>query len=170
MKLTVREIAIFGVLSAMMYASKLAMDFLPNIHLIGVFVIALTVVYRKKALYPIYAFVFISGLFSAFSAWWLPYLYIWLVLWCWVMVLPKDINPKIKPLVYMCICSLHGFLYGILYAPVQMLVFGLSFKAIIAWIIVGLPWDLLHGAGNFFCAVLVCPIIKALKYGEKYSR
>ena len=51
-----------------------------------------------------------------------------------------------------------------------MLVFGMSFKAIIAWIIVGLPWDLLHGAGNFFCAVLVCPIIKALKYGEKYSR
>ncbi len=170
MKLTVREIAIFGVLSAIMYVSKLAMDFLPNIHLIGVFVIALTVVYRKKALYPIYGFVFICGLFSAFSAWWLPYLYIWLVLWSWVMILPKDISPKLKPLLYMCLCSLHGLLYGILYAPVQMLVFGMSFKAIIVWVLAGLPWDLLHCAGNFFCGVLICPIIKALKYGEKYSR
>lgn len=170
MKLTVREIAIFAVLSAIMYASKLVMEFLPNIHLVGVFVIALTVVYRKKALYPIYSFVFISGLLSGFSTWWLPYLYIWLVLWLWVMLLPQNLSLKIKPFVYMCICSLHGFLYGILYAPVQMIVFGMNFKAILAWIAAGLPWDFVHGVGNFFCAMLVCPLIKALKYGEKYSR
>ena len=44
MKLSVKEIAIFSVLGAMMYASKMLMEFLPNVHLIGVFVIALTVV------------------------------------------------------------------------------------------------------------------------------
>ena len=52
MKLSVREIAVFGMLGALMYASKVLMEALPNVHLLGVFVVALTVVYRKKALYP----------------------------------------------------------------------------------------------------------------------
>lgn len=167
MKLSVKEITIFGVLAALMYASKLAMDFLPNIHLIGVFVIALSVVYRKKALYPIYAFVFLTGLMSGFSTWWIPYLYIWTVLWAVVLILPRNMN---RPIVYMIICALHGFLYGILYAPVQGILYGMSFEAVLAWIVAGLPWDLVHGIGNFFCAFLVMPIIKALDFGEKYGR
>ena len=58
MKLNLKESVIFGMLGAVMYASKLIMEVLPNIHLIGVFIVAITVVYRKKALYPIYIFVF----------------------------------------------------------------------------------------------------------------
>lgn len=169
MKLTVREIAIFGTVAALMYASKLIMEVFPNIHLIGVFVVALTVVYRKKALYPIYTFVAISGLFYGFAAWWLPYLYIWTVLWGMVMLLPKNIKPSLKPIVYMAMCALHGLLYGTLYAPVHILLYGLNMKAAIAWIVAGIPWDVLHCVGNFFCGALICPIIKALELGEKYG-
>ena len=57
MKLTTREIAVFAMLGAVMYASTIIMEFAPNIHLIGVFIIAFTVVYRSKALYPIYIYV-----------------------------------------------------------------------------------------------------------------
>ncbi len=46
MKLTTREIAVFAMLGAVMYASKIIMEFAPNIHLIGVFIIAFTVVYH----------------------------------------------------------------------------------------------------------------------------
>ena len=44
MRLTVKETAIFAMLGAVMYASKVIMDLAPNIHLIGVFIIAVTVV------------------------------------------------------------------------------------------------------------------------------
>ena len=54
MKPTTREITIFAMLGAVMYASKLLMEVATNIHLLGVFTISFTVVYRKKALYPIY--------------------------------------------------------------------------------------------------------------------
>ena len=54
MKLTIRETAIFAMLGSVMYASKMVMEILPNVHLLGVFTIAYTIVYRKKALYPIY--------------------------------------------------------------------------------------------------------------------
>ena len=53
MKLTVREVAIFGMLGAVMYVSKIIMELVPNVHLLGVFIVAFTVVYRQKALYPI---------------------------------------------------------------------------------------------------------------------
>ena len=81
-----------------MYASKMIMEVAPNIHLLGAFIVAFTVVYRKKALYPIYIFIFLIGLFNGFNAWWLPYLYIWTVLWAAVMLLPRKI-PKMWHLV-----------------------------------------------------------------------
>ena len=167
MKVNVHEIAIFGMLGALMYASKVLMEVLPNIHLLGVFVIAITVVYRGKALYPIYTYVFLNGMFAGFATWWIPYLYIWTVLWAVTMLLPKKMPNKIRPVVYMCLCASHGFLFGTLYAPAQALLFGMSFEAMIAWIIAGLPFDIIHGVSNFFCGMLICPVIAVLKQAER---
>lgn len=153
-----------------MYASKVIMEILPNVHLLGVFVVAITVAYRKKALYPIYIYVFLNGLFSGFSMWWIPYIYIWTLLWGAVMLLPKKIPPKARPIIYMSVCALHGFLFGTLYAPAQAIMFGLDFKATVAWIAAGLPWDFVHGVSNFFCGILICPIISVLKNSEKYIK
>ena len=163
MRLTVRETAVFAMLGAVMYASKLIMELAPNVHLLGVFTIAFTVVYRKKALYPIYTYVILDGIFSGFATWWIPYLYIWTILWGVTMLLPINMPKKIRPIVYMVVCALHGFLFGTLYAPAQALLFGLSFKGMIAWIIAGLPWDFVHGVSNFFCGILIVPIISVLR-------
>lgn len=166
MKITTREIAVFGIIGALMYASKAAMAFIPNVHLTGVFIVALTVVYRKKALYPIYIYVLLEGLFGGFTLWWVPYLYVWAVLWGAVMLLPKNLPQRLEPLIYMVVCSLHGFLFGTIFAPAQALLFGLDFNGMIAWIIAGLPFDAIHGVSNFFCGLLIVPIIKILKRFE----
>ncbi len=169
MKLNIKEIAVFGMLGGLMFASKLVMEVFPNIHLIGVFIVAITVVYRLKALYPIYIFVFALGLFYGFNVWWIPYLYIWTVLWGAVMLLPKKMSPKIAPVVYMVVCSLHGFLYGILYAPAQALFFGFGIEQTIAWIISGFPFDAIHGVSNLICGIMIVPLIKAMKLAHKYT-
>lgn len=166
-KLTIREMAVFAILGALMYASKMIMEVAPNVHLLGVFTIAFTVVYRKKALYPIYTYVLLNGIFCGFATWWIPYLYLWAVLWGATMLLPKRIPEKIRPLVYMLLCAAHGFLFGTLYAPAQALLYGLSFQKMIAWIISGLPWDFVHGVSNFFCGILIVPIVKILTFLEK---
>lgn len=167
MKLTIREMTVFSMLGALMYASKVIMEFAPNVHLLGAFIVAFTVVYRKKALYPIYVFIFLTGLFNGFSAWWLPYLYIWAVLWGAVMLLPKKLPKAWQPVIYMSVSALHGFLYGTLYAPAQALMFGLNLEGTIAWIVAGLPWDMLHGVSNFVCGILIVPIITVLRLAEK---
>ncbi len=156
-------------LGAVMYASKLLMEVAPNIHLLGVFTIAFTVVYRKKALYPIYIYVILNGIFSGFAAWWVPYLYVWTVLWAVVMLLPEHLPKKLRPLIYMTICAAHGFLFGTLYAPAQAILFGMSFHGMVSWIIAGLPFDLIHGVSNFFCGLLIVPVISALQLAERYK-
>ena len=168
MKTTTRELAVFAMLGAVMYASKVIMELAPNIHLLGVFTIAYTVVYRKKALYPIYTYVLLNGIFSGFAAWWIPYLYLWAVLWGVCMLLPQNMPKKIRPIVYMCVCAAHGFLFGTLYAPAQALLFGMSFQGMIAWIIAGLPWDFIHGVSNFFCGLLIVPLISILRLAENH--
>ncbi len=170
MKLKVKDIAVFGMLGALMYASKVLMDVLPNIHLIDTFIVSMTVVYRKKALYPLYIFVFLTGLMNGFGTWWIPYLYIWAVLWGMTMLIPKKLPEKTKPVIYMTVCALHGFLYGTLYAPAQALLFGLDFKGMISWIIAGIPFDITHGISNFICGLLICPFITILSKAEKFAK
>ena len=166
MKLKIRELVIFAMLGALMFALKLVMEPFPNIHLVGIIVVAMTAVYRSKALYPLYLFVFLFGLYYGFSQWWLPYLYIWTVLWGAVMLVPRGLSDRAKNIFYIALCGMHGFLYGTLYAPAQALLMGFDFKMTIAWIINGLPFDMIHGVSNLVCGILILPIIKALKRAD----
>lgn len=160
--LAVWEMALFAMFGAMMYGSKVAMAMLPNIHLIGMFVMTLTVVFRKKALIPLYVYVTLEGLFGGFSLWWIPYLYVWTVLWGVTMLLPKTMPKKVACIVYPLVCALHGLLFGVLYAPAQALLFHLNFKQMLAWIAAGFPFDALHGLGNLVAGCLIVPLSELL--------
>ncbi len=161
--LTVTEMVIFAMLGAMMYASKIVMEVLPNIHLLGMFIVALTVVYRWRALYPLYVYILLQGVTAGFSLWWMPYLYIWTVLWGAVMLLPRRMPRQVAMVVYPVVCALHGFLYGVLYAPFQALAFGLDLAGTLAWIATGLPFDITHGISNFCAGLLIVPLVALLQ-------
>lgn len=150
-------------LGTLMYCSKVIMSVLPNIHLLGMLTMTYTVVYRTKALIPIYIYVMLDGLFSGFNFWWLPYVYIWTILWAITMLLPKKMPLKIAAIVYPIICALHGFAFGTLYAPAQALMFGLNFEQTVAWIIAGIPFDVIHGVSNIFTGMLVIPFSELMK-------
>ena len=146
-----------------MFCSKIIMELLPNIHLLGMFTIVYTVVFRAKALIPIYIFVFMTGLYAGFAPWWVPYLYLWTVLWGVAMLLPVNMPKKAACIVYPIVCAMHGFAYGTLYAPAQALLFGLDLRQTLAWIVSGLPWDIVHGIGNIFAGLLIFPLSELLK-------
>ncbi len=156
--LTLREICIFPMLATMMFCSKILMEFLPNIHLLGMFTMIFAVAFGVKGLIPLYLYIFINGLYSGFALWWYPYLYIWTVLWAMTMLIPKSLPTKAKCIIYPIVCCLHGLLFGTLYAPGQALLFGFNFKQTVTWIITGLPWDLVHGVSNLFTGMLVYPL------------
>ena len=169
MKINLKELAVFSVLGALLYVSKMVMEFLPNVHLLATLIVAMTVVFRAKALYPLYVFVFLTGLLNGFNLWWIPYLYIWTVLWGVTMLLPKQMPSWLAPIVYIVVAGLHGFAYGTLYAPAQALMFRMNFEQTIAWIVAGLPWDAIHGISNMVCGLLILPLIAVLRRAQKMT-
>ena len=150
-------------LGTIMFCSKIIMEVLPNIHLLGMFTMTYTAVFRKKALLPIYIYVMLNGLYSGFDIWWIPYLYIWTILWGITMLFPKRMPKKVKCVVFPIICAIHGFAFGMLYSPAQALMFGMSFEQTVAWIIAGIPFDIIHGVGNFFAGLLIVPLSELLE-------
>ena len=135
----------------------------PNIHPLGMLLMTFTVVYRARALIPLYIFVFLEGAFSGFNLWWFPYLYIWLVLWGVTMLLPKNMRPGAAMIVYPIVCALFGLCYGTLYSPYQAFMFHYDFATTLKWIAAGLPWDTLHAVGNLGMGLLVLPLSRVLK-------
>ena len=166
--LSVWDIAKFSMLGATMFLSRVLMQWIPNIHLLALFIAAFTLTYRVKALIPLYIYILIEGMFSGFSMWWIPYLYIWFPLWGAVMLVSKLRLPKgAMTAIYMIVCGLHGLSFGVMYAPAQALMYGLTFDAAVAWVIAGLPFDIAHCIGDFLAALLVLPLHNLLRKLEK---
>lgn len=155
-------ICVFAMLGTIMFCSKVIMQFLPNIHLLGMLTMVYTLVFRVRALIPIYVYVFLDGLYYGFNVWWMPYIYIWTVLWGITMLLPKDIPNKIGAIVYPVVCALHGLVFGILYAPAWAVLSGFDFEYTVLWVITGFPWDIVHMIGNFVAGLLIIPLYKLL--------
>ena len=160
---------VFAMLGTLMFVSKIIMEVLPNVHLVGMLVILYTVVYREKALIPIYVYVFMNGVYAGFATWWVPYLYVWTVLWGACMLIPKSISPTAAKIIYPAVCSLHGFTFGILYAPGQALLFGYNLEMTVAWIVAGFGFDMIMGVSNLFAGTLVYPLSIILKKLEGHS-
>ncbi|MCQ2478662.1 MAG: hypothetical protein MJ091_05590 [Clostridia bacterium] len=162
-KLKVWEISLYALFGVILFLSKLLLDALPNVHLVGVLICIFTVVLRKKAIFPLYIFVLLCGIYGGFNLWWIPYLYIWLPPFLAVLLIPERTPEKIAVILYCAVCGLHGFLYGTLYAPFQAIAFGLDFKGTVAWIIAGLPFDIIHGISNTVLGIFIFPVSSALK-------
>ena len=162
-QLTVFELVLLPIFGVLMYVSKLVMEFLPNIHLLGMFIVVFTLKYRWKALIPIYVYVFLLLFIGGFSLWWIPNLYTWTVLWGVVMLLPRRMPRGWQMVVYPTVCALHGFAYGVIFAPAQALLYGLNWQGMVAWIVSGLPFDILHGVGNLVTGFLILPLVTLLE-------
>lgn len=161
--------AVFAMLGTVMYVSKLLMEWAPNIHFLGMLTMTYTLVYRSKALIPIYVYVLLNGVLAGFAPWWVPYLYLWTVLWGVTMLLPKHMPKKAAVPVYMLVCALHGLAYGTLYAPAQALMYGLDWRGMLAWIAAGLPFDVTHALGNLAAGVLIVPLTELLRKLERLA-
>lgn len=156
--ITVRELCVFAMLGALMFASKLIMEVLPNIHILGLLIVVYTIAFRVKALIPMYLWIILNGLFAGFAAWWIPYLYIWAVLWGITMLLPKKMPRKVATVVYPLVCCLHGLFFGVLYAPAWAIMDGLDFNGMLVWIASGFVFDITHAIGNFAAGLLILPM------------
>ena len=154
--LTLRQTVLFAMLGAFTFAAKVAMAGLPNIEPVSLFVMLFAVTFGLKALYPMYTYVALEFLFYPANLWNINYLYIWLILALSAWGMRKVKNPVFWAL----LSGGFGLMFGMLCAPVDVFVGGFAYAAG-KWVN-GIPFDLLHGAGNFVIALTLFVPLRTL--------
>lgn len=155
MALTVREVALFGVLGGLTFAAKVAMAALPNIEPVSLMVMLFAVTFGAKAVFPIYVYVLMEFILYGLNLWSINYLYIWTILAVAAWLLRRMDHP----LGWALLSGVFGLLFGALCAPVYLFTGG--WGAMVSWWVNGLFFDMLHCAGNFVIALaLFVPLRK----------
>ena len=146
---TAREIAVLGLLSALMYGAKIVMVPLPNIEPVSLLIIVYTSVLGRKAFVPLYIYVMLEIVTFGFGYWSACYLYVWAVLALGAYLLRK----MESPLGWAVLSGVFGLCFGALCSLAYWIAGGWAFA--LSWWISGIPFDLLHGAGNFVMALVL---------------
>ena len=147
--LPVREMVLFGVLGALMFALQVAMAFLPNIEPVSLLVMIFAAVFGWKCLYPVYIFVIMEILFYGLSLWNIYYLYVWAVLAAASLFLRKTESVWGRAI----LSAAFGLLFGALCAIGDVFIGGFGYAAA-KWVS-GIPFDVTHCVGNFVIAALL---------------
>ena len=151
MKISVKELILFGVLGGVVSVSQIALSFLPNIETVSLFIIIFSLIYKKKALYIVYTFVTIMGISHGFGLWWFGYVILWPILSVVTCKIGKLINRKYLALsIY---SGIFGLLFGFFYA-IPYAIFG-GLNAGIAYWVTGIQFDIIHGVGNYFMMIFL---------------
>ena len=149
---------LFAILGAMTFAAKYVMSFLPNIEPVSLMVMLFAVVFGWKWVYPVYLYVTMEILFYGLGLWNINYFYIWAVLGVSAWIL-KDLR---HPLAWAMLSGAFGLLFGALCGIVDVFIGGFGY-AVTKWVS-GIPFDIMHCAGNFVMALLLfCPLRKLLE-------
>lgn len=159
MKVSLREIALFGMLGALTFGAKVAMSGLYNIEPVSLMVMLMAVTFGWKALYPVYLYVLMEVMLYGINLWNINYLYIWTVL-AVAAILMRRLQ---HPLWWALLSGLFGLAFGLLCSPVYIALGGVDYA--LRWWLAGIvPADVLHGAGNFAIAlILFVPLRKLLE-------
>lgn len=154
---------LFAVLGALTFAAKYVMSFLPNIEPVSLMVMLFAVVFGRKWVYPVYLYVMLEILFYGISLWNINYLYIWALL----AVAAYFLRGMGHPLGWALLSGTFGLLFGALCGIVDVFIGGFGYAAA-KWVS-GIPFDLMHCAGNFVIALLLfVPLRKLL--GTQYAK
>lgn len=155
----IRDIALIGILSAIITAGKLALSFIPNVEVVTLLFIAYTMVFGyKKALLIAVVFTTTEIFIYGFSTWLLGYYLIWPILIMVTELLKKRAKSEYG---YAIIGAIFGYTFGFFFAVVESLFYGVAY----GWVywLRGLLFDLVHGTSNFIIIlILLKPIVDIL--------
>ena len=122
-KLTLAQIALFGMLGALTFGAKVAMAGLPNIEPVSLMVMLFAVVFGWKCLYPIYLYVLLEILLYGINLWNVNYVYIWTILAAAAICMHRLKNPVWWAL----LSGAFGMAFGLLCAPVYVAIGGADY-------------------------------------------
>lgn len=150
---------------------------LPNIEPVSLLVMLYAVCFGRRGLYAVCVYVLLEFAVWGVGLWSVCYLYVWPLLFCLARALRRSrhgegygaCDDAESPLGWAALSGCFGLLFGALCAPVYWAAGG--WASALSWWLSGLPFDILHGAGNFAMAlVLFKPLRRWLdRLGQRYG-
>jgi len=135
-----------------MFATKMALVDLPNVHLNAVIIILTTVFFGWKALFSVAIYIMMEGMIFGFGLWWFCYWYLWPLL----VVTAYYVRRRDPPvLVWAVIAGLFGLCFGALCTIPFLFLSGLR-SAAAMWL-AGIPYDVIHCVSNFAMTLILYP-------------
>ena len=158
-----KNVALAGIMTALLTTGKMVLSFIPNVEIVSFMILVFCVYFGKKTFISVAAFVVIEGLLYGFNIYWFGYVYIWPLL----CVLGLIIRKRASLFSLTMLTTLFGLFYGFLFSFVYIFAGSTnpSIGFALTWWMSGIPYDLIHGAGNF--AVMMClyaPVSKVMKH------
>lgn len=150
-RLSIRELTCLATMGALMFALKMAMAALPNIHPVAMLIILAALQFSWRSLYAVGVYVLLEGLMFGFGLWWISYLYCWPLLAALTVLLRNNEGR----LFWASLAALFGLSFGALCAIPYFFIGGAG-MAFSYWLS-GIPFDLLHCAGNFAVTFALLP-------------
>lgn len=165
-KLTILDITLLALMTAIIEVSKLALSSLPNVELVSFWIIMFTLFFGRKVVYSILVFILIETFLYGIHVWVIMYLYVWPFL----VLLTRLFRKQKSALIFAVISGTYGLLFGALCAIPYIFIgtfdgniqSGLIYA--FNWWVAGIPFDITHGISNFaLMMVLYHPIYAVMK-------
>lgn len=157
-----RDIALAGVMIATIEAAKLALAFLPNVELVTLLLILYTLTFGRKIVCVIAAFLLLEGCLYGFGLWWIMYAYIWPL----IAGLAWMFRRRESVWFWSIFSGTCGLFFGALCSVPYLFIGGV--KAMFAWWVAGIPYDLIHCVSNMvLCFLLFAPLKAVLSSLER---
>ncbi len=161
--LTVQDITLISLMVAIIEVSKVTMANLPNVELTSFWIIMFSLYLGKRIYYAVPVFILIEGLMYGMQIWWVMYLYAWPLL----AFIARRFRKMDSALGWALVSGVFGLFFGALCAIPYFfigaasggLLNGLTYA--FGWWVAGIPFDLIHGAGNFALMLVLYKPIKA---------
>ena len=148
-KLTVRELCLLSLMAALMFAAQLALSGFANIHVTAPLIIVCCAVFAWKALYAVFLFVMLEALVWGLGLWVISYMYLWPLLAFAAILMHKNDSP----LVWAVLAAVHGLAFGAGCAVPYLFIGG--WEMAFSYWVSGIPFDLIHCAGNFILTLVL---------------
>lgn len=164
-KVSAIDIALVGMMVAMLNVSKWILSILPNIEVTTFLIVMFTLFFKKKMYLVLPAFILIEGILYGFGIWWVMYLYIWPLLALITWIFKKNNSAFLWAIIAGVFGLSYGFICSIPYFVLGAIDGGFmgGVSSAITWWITGIPFDLVHGVANFIIMlVLYRPIRKVM--------
>ena len=160
-----QDVATVGLMIAVIEVFKLFMQGLPNIEMTSFLIILFTLHFGRLTLMAVPAFILIEGMLYGFGLWWVMYLYAWPLLALFTYLLRRVDSAFF----WAAVSGAFGLLFGLLCAVPYFFIgaagggIAAGLRHMFAWFVAGIPFDLMHGAGNFaLMLVLYRPVSSLL--------